>query len=631
MADNLEVLETMYVSKQLAGAEDLTRGFNQELQDRSGDPKTPVTQLNASHFQGVLTFNTIKELKAVSVDYMGRYKCAVVKETGQIYFFNGSEWITPSNVNYEVKNIEDLANVPEDIKICVVTDLLRGGIFVYDDNKKSINNKGTIINGWVRQYDSEANVQWFGAVGNGVKDDTEALQQAVNSEPCLWFPKGIYYITNTIQLKNSTHLRGTQSSYIKMSEDKTMIKMGNLSIIETLMFEGQPDRMNQCAVWIDGGSSQSEVNNCKVLGCHFNLVGGVAWKITNVTHAGNICSNNTFRSCVVGVNIGLNGNGSVINSNVFDNCGTGVRATEASAEIVGNTFTDCNYNVELVAGNASNTSKTIFSGCTMINSKIYSVYGNNPTSENFKFDNCVISGRVFLENCNKFRFFNCDLTSSEVIFSSSNDNYFINCITDNIVVTNDYNGVFTRNFFVNSVANNFDPLQDQALDGGKLELLRLNTDFDIPANKASAILFDDYSQSLPYHDNFRKDKFTTLSNGLIDLTKVVTITNKQYVRAEVQLWLNATDLTTRENLDVYLYRVLTDEEDVNLNIDPSRIEAICSKTALTFTSSCMYSFSGNIPRGKYKLVVKAVGSMSNKKFLQQGSNNTPFRLRVWGI
>ncbi|MGC4130506.1 MAG: glycosyl hydrolase family 28-related protein [Bergeyella sp.] len=43
-----------------------------------------------------------------------------------------------------------------------------------------------------RLYDGKINVKWFGAVGNGNKNDTEAVQKALNYGESLFFPAGTY-------------------------------------------------------------------------------------------------------------------------------------------------------------------------------------------------------------------------------------------------------------------------------------------------------------------------------------------------------------------------------------------------------------------------------------------------------
>jgi len=62
----------------------------------------------------------------------------------------------------------------------IVKDEARGGIFIYDENKATVNDGGLIFNGWVRQFYGALNVSWFGAKGDGITDDTEAIQKPID-------------------------------------------------------------------------------------------------------------------------------------------------------------------------------------------------------------------------------------------------------------------------------------------------------------------------------------------------------------------------------------------------------------------------------------------------------------------
>lgn len=82
------------------------------------------------------------------------------------------------------------------------------GIYVKDGNDKT----------WARQYDDSLNVKWFGAVGDGVTDDTAAIQVAIDalssySQPSvtgnyygisqkLYFPYGRYVISSSLVASN---------------------------------------------------------------------------------------------------------------------------------------------------------------------------------------------------------------------------------------------------------------------------------------------------------------------------------------------------------------------------------------------------------------------------------------------
>ena len=61
---------------------------------------------------------------------------------------------------------------------------------------------------------SPVNVKDFGAVGDGVTDDTAAIQAAIDasytdSNACVYFPVGVYLVTGTISIKNGVPLRGS--------------------------------------------------------------------------------------------------------------------------------------------------------------------------------------------------------------------------------------------------------------------------------------------------------------------------------------------------------------------------------------------------------------------------------------
>ena len=61
-----------------------------------------------------------------------------------------------------------------------------------------------------------ANVRSFGAVGDGVADDTAALRKAIAAGQTLYFPAGQYRVTDTIELKPDTILIGLHPSVTRI-------------------------------------------------------------------------------------------------------------------------------------------------------------------------------------------------------------------------------------------------------------------------------------------------------------------------------------------------------------------------------------------------------------------------------
>jgi len=107
------------ITKQLAGAEDIIRGIGTEEQTRN-DALVTIIKLNVSELQGALVVDTIAEMETLVIADLGNTKTIIVQDND------------------------------------------RGGVFTYDASQILVNNKGTIFDGWVRQYIGPINVKWFG-------------------------------------------------------------------------------------------------------------------------------------------------------------------------------------------------------------------------------------------------------------------------------------------------------------------------------------------------------------------------------------------------------------------------------------------------------------------------------------
>jgi len=82
-----------------------------------------------------------------------------------------------------------------------------GGIFYYDSNSTRTENGGTVLKSsigasgkgrWIRFINEPRSVLWFGATGNGIDDDTGAIQRAIDDTPeggKLIFPPGRYLVS----------------------------------------------------------------------------------------------------------------------------------------------------------------------------------------------------------------------------------------------------------------------------------------------------------------------------------------------------------------------------------------------------------------------------------------------------
>jgi len=107
-----------------------------------------------------------------------------------------------------------------------------GGFFVYKDNLSSINNGGTIINGYERSFTGYVNLDWFGVVGDGQTDDTQAIKNILLGSNEVYFPKGMYAISETIDMSNK-RIKSDNAIFVSFIDEGVAI---NLTGIDTTVY-----------------------------------------------------------------------------------------------------------------------------------------------------------------------------------------------------------------------------------------------------------------------------------------------------------------------------------------------------------------------------------------------------------
>lgn len=127
--------------------------------------------------------------------------------------------ITKIDIPAIVETIDELSLVDiNKYTTAIVKDINNGGTFIYIASNLAINNGGTIFNGWTRQYDGAVNIKWFGAKGDGITDDRQSIQNAIDyiinttGGGEIFVPKGTYLIgslTSPDAIRNGLLLQGT--------------------------------------------------------------------------------------------------------------------------------------------------------------------------------------------------------------------------------------------------------------------------------------------------------------------------------------------------------------------------------------------------------------------------------------
>ena len=142
-----------------------------------------------------------------------------------------------------IDTVADFPANPNNGDVVIVRDLNRGGTFIYDSSEVAGSNDGTNFDGWIRQYSGAVNVKWFGAVGDGIVDDTVAIQASLSylvNGGDLYIQSGTYSITSHITVPAYVKIIGTgkRKSVLKRNATIDLITLGSYSGLIDIGIDG---------------------------------------------------------------------------------------------------------------------------------------------------------------------------------------------------------------------------------------------------------------------------------------------------------------------------------------------------------------------------------------------------------
>ncbi len=219
------------------------------------------------------------------------------------------------------------------------------GVFKHDSTDiTSTDNGGTIIvsgtKRWKRHFDGSVNVMWFGAKGDGVTDDTLAIQTAINSAiGSVYFPEptASYKITDSLII---------DKLFLELKGDGEKTRIVNVGYLKpAIKIYSSYNAIGDMSIWGNGNAFGAAATTSHGI----EFIGARNWHLSNLNiryHGGNGIH------CTGGVWVT-----SIDKCEIAQNYGDGINCVSPSGDALdqnGNNFSLTNSTVACNTGNGLN-------------------------------------------------------------------------------------------------------------------------------------------------------------------------------------------------------------------------------------------------------------------------------------
>ena len=264
------------------------------------------------------------------------------------------------------------------------------------------------------EYIDYVTPQMYGAKGDGVTDDTEALKEMLKTKSNIVFPPGNYLVTDTIELSQGAKLEGSFTATLVFKENGNLLLNSDCSLIG-LNISANGD-INAATINLIG--NYCHLDNLRISGGNFQF---------SISSDGHSISNIHSLDALKGAFTFTDVNDAYI-SNVFViNCGGISISMFGRCEAINVTnFTALNGNT--CFNIASNSRFCKFTNCFFDSAKITSLMSNvtDIIFTNTWFSNRTNGISIHCENCSNISFIGCDFV---------NNNQYALVLTDSVLVT----------------------------------------------------------------------------------------------------------------------------------------------------------------------------------------------------